>query len=55
MQCAHHDKKIEVLVNLRNTELTTYALLWRIEQLRATGRYIDIHLSNGCIVAEAVA
>lgn len=44
-----------VLVDLRETELTVNALLWRIEQMRATGRYTDIHLSNGCIVAEAVA
>lgn len=55
MQYAKHDKKPVVLVNLRNTELTTYALLWRIEQLRATGRYVDIHLSGDCIIAEASA
>lgn len=55
MQYAKDDKKIEVLVDLRNTELTMYALLWRIEQLKATGRYSDIHISGDCIVAEAVA
>ena len=49
----HHQKKIAVLIDLQSTTLGNFnAVLGRIDQLKATGRYTDIHIRDGAIVAE---
>ena len=52
----HHDKKIAVLIDLQSTPLHTFGeVLGRIDQLKATGRYADVHIRDGAIVAEVLA
>lgn len=52
----HHQKNIAVLIDLQSTPLHTFSeVLGRIDQLKATGRYADVHIRDGAIVAEVLA
>lgn len=56
MVLQHHDKKIAVLIDLKSTGLDSFnAVLGRVDQMRATGRYADIHIRDGAIIAEVLA
>ena len=56
MVYTHHDKNITVLIDLQSTTLGNFnAVLGRIDQLRATGRYADVHIRDGAIIAEVLA
>ena len=56
MVLQHHNKNVTVLIDLQSTTLGNFnAVLGRIDQLRATGRYADVHIRDGAIVAEVLA
>lgn len=51
----HHQKNIAVLIDLESTPLDTFnAVLGRVDQMRATGRYADIRIRDGAIIAEVL-
>lgn len=56
MVLQHHDKKIAVLIDLGSTPLSTFnEVLGRVDQMKATGRYANVHIRDGAIIAEVLA
>ena len=56
MVLQHHNKNVTVLIDLKSTRLDSFnAVLGRVDQMRATGRYADIRIRDGAIVAEVLA
>ena len=56
MVLQHHNKNVTVLIDLKSTRLDSFnAVLGRVDQMRATGRYADVHIRDGAIIAEVLA